>query len=183
MRIISLVNNLRDLATIDTDVEDEEVKLTQVDVGKIADDVAKGYKTLIKWHELQFIIQKPRTNVYIYGYSREHISHVIHVFILNAILYTQKKGKISMKIEKTSKEIQVSVTDTGHGIKEEEIGKVFTKFFRGEDAKYINPSGAGIGLHTAKKIIEERYDGKLWFESEYKKGSTFFFTLPSKRLL
>ena len=182
LRIISLVNNLRDLATIDTQVEDEAIKLSQVDLSKLSDDVAKSYRTLVRHKGITFLIQKPRDPVKIYGYSRELISHVLHVLVLNAIFYNHEKGKIILKIEKAKNKVTVSVTDTGLGIKEQEVGSVFDKFYRGEDARFINPSGAGIGLHTAKKVIEERCGGKLWFESEYKKGSTFRFTLSTRRV-
>jgi len=65
------------------------------------------------------------------------------------------------------------------GIPKEQQKKIFTKFFRGDNAIRMQPEGSGMGLFLTKNIIE-RHGGKIWFESEEGKGSTFHFTLPIK---
>jgi len=72
----------------------------------------------------------------------------------------------------------VSVTDNGIGIAPEDQKKLFQKFFRAEDrvAREMAP-GTGLGLNIVKNLVELQ-GGRIWFDSEFRKGSTFHFTLP-----
>jgi signal transduction histidine kinase len=70
----------------------------------------------------------------------------------------------------------VSVKDTGIGISSQNLEKIFERYYRVEDNS-IQFSGLGIGLFISHEIIQ-RHHGKLWAESEPRKGSTFYFTLP-----
>jgi two-component system sensor histidine kinase VicK len=77
--------------------------------------------------------------------------------------------------------ILVTVQDTGIGISSNQIPRVFSKFFRADNAVRMQTSGSGLGLFIAKNIIE-RHGGKIWIESEEGKGTTVRFTLPFSRL-
>lgn len=177
LKIISLLNNLRDLAYVESGEETEKI-FSKVNVVKVIDDVYSGYKAIIEWRELDFVFHKPRKDIIVYNVYVEKISHVFQTLLFNAILYNHKNGEVVVEAEKNEKGVSVSVKDTGYGIREEEKDKIFNKFFRGEDTKRIDPSGAGIGLYVAKKIIEG-YGGRIWFEGEHGKGATFHFTLPT----
>jgi signal transduction histidine kinase len=98
--------------------------------------------------------------------------------IENSISYTHA-GSVTIYFEKPNEElIKVLVEDSGCGIDEEDKGKLFEKFVRGQRAKKERPSGSGLGLYIAKKIIEAN-GGELKLEkSEVGKGSTFSFTVP-----
>ncbi|MBU2063887.1 MAG: ATP-binding protein, partial [Candidatus Omnitrophica bacterium] len=73
--------------------------------------------------------------------------------------------------------IQICVEDTGTGIKEEDISRLFTSFTQLGDAKKRRVGGTGLGLAICKQIVE-RLSGKIWAESEYGKGAKFCFILP-----
>ncbi|PJB16018.1 hypothetical protein CO116_02800, partial [Candidatus Falkowbacteria bacterium CG_4_9_14_3_um_filter_38_19] len=77
------------------------------------------------------------------------------------------------------KAIEFSIKDTGVGILKNQQSRVFSKFFRGANAIRMETEGSGLGLYIAKNIIEA-HGGKIWFESEEGKGTTFHFTLPMK---
>ena len=113
--------------------------------------------------------------------DKEKISLAISNLVDNAINYT-KEGKISIQFEYDSKDKQVkfSVKDTGIGISEEQQKRLFSKFFRGINAIKAETEGTGLGLFIAKNIIEA-HGGRIWFESEEGKGTTFYFTLPLKK--
>jgi signal transduction histidine kinase len=106
--------------------------------------------------------------------------------ISNAHKYTQINGEISLIAEK-SKDYwgidpsiwvtHIMVKDNGLGISEEDQKMVFQKFFRSEDADIRASSGTGLGLNITRSLVEMQ-GGRIWFESEYKKGTTFHFTLP-----
>jgi two-component system sensor histidine kinase GlrK len=98
------------------------------------------------------------------------IRQVVINLLSNAIKFTPQGGKISLTIKKASaKEIQVSITDTGHGISKDNLEKIFDRFYTG--------GGFGLGLPISRQIILA-HGGKMWVESELVKGSTFSFTLP-----
>ena len=97
--------------------------------------------------------------------------------IENAIKYSNENGKIFISLVEKKDSFEVSVKDRGIGISEEGKKKVFEKFYRDTIAQKKEAMGSGIGLFTAKQIIE-KHSGKIWFESKEKEGSTFFFTIP-----
>jgi Signal transduction histidine kinase len=108
----------------------------------------------------------------------KQIVQVISNLLQNAISYT-KKGSVSLSCDQISDDfVKVYVADTGCGIDEEDKEKIFEKFVRGTRAIHERPSGSGLGLYIAKKIVEAN-GGQMKLEmSEPDKGSTFSFTLP-----
>ncbi len=105
---------------------------------------------------------------------------VIQNFLDNAIRYSPEGGKISISLNSDGKNIQFKMQDFGMGIPKNQQDKIFTKFFRGDNAVRVNTVGSGLGLFLAENIIEA-HSGKIWFESEENKGTSFYFTLPIKK--
>lgn len=97
--------------------------------------------------------------------------------ISNAIDYNHEKGSLTISISKRASDLLISVADTGYGIPKHQQSQIFTKMFRADNIRTIDPNGNGLGLYMTKSIIE-KLGGKIWFESEEDKGTTFFFTLP-----
>lgn len=108
------------------------------------------------------------------------INEVLNNMISNAINYTEPMGKIEISIEKKEDMVETHVKDTGKGIAKEDLGKLFTKFFRVQGGPAEQASkGNGLGLYLSKAIVE-LHKGKIWAESEgIGKGSTFSFSLPA----
>jgi signal transduction histidine kinase len=77
--------------------------------------------------------------------------------------------------------ILISVQDTGYGIESEEQKNIFQKFFRSPDQKIRDMPGTGLGLNITKNLVEMQ-GGKIWFESVFRQGTTFFFTIPASEL-
>ena len=91
--------------------------------------------------------------------------------------YTEKGG-VTIKLKTVSGKLQIEISDTGLGMEEAEIGKLFQSFSRGEAGARTDAGGAGLGLHIAKKFIELQ-SGRVWAESAGKnKGSQFYIELP-----
>lgn len=95
----------------------------------------------------------------------------------NAVKYTPKNGKISVKIYRENQNIVISVSDSGIGIPEKQQSKIFTKLFRADNARIVNPEGNGLGLYITKTVIEAA-KGTIGFESEEGEGTTFTVTFP-----
>lgn len=109
--------------------------------------------------------------------DRSRVVQVLSNLIGNAIKFTPAKGQIRVSCARTnpeSKEVQVSVSDTGPGIAPEKIGTIFERFsqINSQDRR-----GIGLGLYIAKMMVEE-HPGRIWVESKLGEGSTFHFTLP-----
>ncbi|WP_207532650.1 sensor histidine kinase [Desertivirga arenae] len=107
------------------------------------------------------------------------IQQVLVNLISNAIKYSPGADHIvvSIRLDDQRKAVVVSVHDLGPGIKESEKEKLFSKFQRTENAVKSKITGAGLGLHISKEIVEQ-HGGELWFESTEGMGTSFYFSLP-----
>lgn len=101
--------------------------------------------------------------------------------LTNAIKYTSKNGLVSLKISKTKTGIISTISDTGIGIPKKDQKKIFSRFFRAENAGEKVTDGNGLGLYLVKSIIDV-LNGKINFKSEEGIGSTFTFWLPIKNV-
>lgn len=109
--------------------------------------------------------------------DHNQIKMVIENLLDNAIRYTDGKGKIKIDITQKGDKVQFKIEDDGIGIPEKDQDYIFEKFFRGRNAAEHQVRGTGLSLFIVKRIIEQS-GGKVWFESEQGRGTTFWFTLP-----
>jgi PAS domain S-box-containing protein len=97
--------------------------------------------------------------------------------VSNAVKYTPENGKVTVSLTCESDKVTFGVTDTGVGIPKFSQDHVFTKFFRAENVVKKETTGTGLGLYLVKGLVDT-LGGKVWFESEENKGSSFYFSLP-----
>lgn len=109
--------------------------------------------------------------------DEDKVQQVVMNLIDNAIFYSRADSSVKVNLHYVDKEVVFTVTDTGIGVPAKEQAKLFGKFFRATNARKQRPDGTGVGLYLAKKVIGGHH-GKLIFESEEGKGSTFGFSLP-----
>ncbi|HLI91644.1 MAG TPA: PAS domain S-box protein [Ktedonobacteraceae bacterium] len=109
----------------------------------------------------------------------ERMEQVLTNLIGNAIKYSPQGGPISIELLVNTEEnmVQVSVKDQGIGIPRHQHAQIFGRFMRADNARTWGIGGTGLGLYLCRELVE-RHGGRLWFESEEGKGSTFSFTLP-----
>jgi signal transduction histidine kinase len=125
------------------------------------------------WLEANFT----KDNLPLISLDPEKISLVLDNLLDNAIKYTSPGGKIKLELVYENNKIKITVSDTGIGIPRNQFDRVFTKFFRGENALLFQTSGSGLGLYMIKNIID-RHCGTISIKSEENKGSIFVITLP-----
>jgi len=176
-RMINLINDLLNVTRIEEGRYLYKPVLAQIE--NIVQSVIDSRKEEIKRKKLKFRFKKPKKKLPKVKVDVEKIGLAISNLIDNAIKYTLAGGKVTVSLEYTKKEIEFSVKDTGVGIPKDQQGRIFSKFFRGANVMRMETEGSGLGLFITKQIIEA-HGGKIWFESEENKGTTFHFTLPIK---
>jgi two-component system sensor histidine kinase VicK len=178
-RMIKLINDLLNVTRIEEGryIYKPEFK----DFIQIAEAVIEPRIEMAERKELEISFKKPKQKIPKIKVDEEKISLAIQNLVENAISYTDKGGKVEVEIKynKDKNETLFSVKDNGIGIPQGQKNRIFTKFFRADNAVRSETEGSGLGLFVAKNIIEA-HGGKIWFESEEGKGSTFYFTLPVK---
>jgi signal transduction histidine kinase len=108
-------------------------------------------------------------------FDRDRITQVLTNLVNNAIKFTEQ-GSITITTANIDGNIEISVQDTGPGIEEDDIGKLFHEFEQ-LDEKYRKTGGTGLGLAISKEIIQ-KHNGKIWAKSEFGNGACFSFRLP-----
>jgi signal transduction histidine kinase len=110
--------------------------------------------------------------------DQRRVEQIIYNLINNAIKFTQK-GQIRVECCKKEGEAVTRITDTGIGIKQEDLDQLFQPFHQIDTGMIRQYEGTGLGLSICKKILD-LLGGRIWVESEWGKGSTFSFALPSE---
>jgi PAS domain S-box-containing protein len=175
-RMIRLVNDLLNVARIEEGRYVYQPKT--VNFIELVENVFESLKSLAKKRDIEFKFIKPRVRKPpIVKVDVEKIILALRNLTENALLYTEPKGRVEVKVKKKKREVEFSVKDTGIGIPKTQQDRVFSKFFRGGNVVRMETEGTGLGLFITKNIIEA-HRGKIWFQSKEGKGSTFFFTLP-----
>lgn len=149
-----------------------------VDIVQIVEDEIRQLQNHADNKNLQLEFVPPKTKLPKVELDEGKTRQVIMNFIDNAIYYTPK-GKVWVVLEADKDKYRLLVKDTGIGVPPEAKEKLFSKFFRADNAQSIRPDGTGLGLYLAKRVVEDQ-GGKILFESQVGKGSTFGFEMPIK---
>lgn len=157
-----------------------------VDVVAFAHDIIQGLKPRADEKGLRTLFKplpdgeaagERRLNpVYYVNVDNDHLREVIGNLIENAIKYTLK-GDIVIDITGDNDKVKISVADSGIGIPKEDQAHLFQKFYRVDNSETREIGGTGLGLYLCRRLTETM-NGRLWVESEYKQGSTFYVELP-----
>jgi len=174
-RMISLINDLLNVTRIE---EGRYLYSKQlIDFYDLIHETVNTFEEEFKKKKIKISFQKAEEKIPLIKVDVEKMQLAVHNLIDNAIRYTSSEGKIIISLKLIDQNIEFSIQDTGIGIPKNQEEKIFTKFFRGINIMKIDTEGTGLGLFITKNIIEA-HDGKIWFESEENKGTTFYFTLP-----
>lgn len=179
-RMISLINDLLNVTRIE---EGRYIgKKSWNNLETLVRFVVNSYKEQIGKRKIKFALRTPQAPLPRVFVDVEKLRLVIQNLFDNAMSYTPEGGEITISLKGDAKEVEFSIRDTGVGIPKNQQTRVFSKFFRADNVIRMETEGTGLGLFIAKNIIEA-HDGRIWFESEEKRGSTFYFTLPVQKEL
>lgn len=144
------------------------------DISELIKEVVSDATEIMSSHELIF---QPCETAIVHA-DKDKIGQVLTNFLSNAVKYSAHGKQIFVTCRQSQGMIQVSVRDQGIGIKDQDIDKLFNRFYRIENTNTKTISGFGIGLYLCAEIIK-RHNGKIWVESDPGAGSTFHFSLQS----
>jgi len=177
-RVLGLINEILSADRINSETikyyftPTDLIKLIKATINDMAETIArKGIK---------IEIIEPKKPLPLIPLDPSQITSVLQNLLENSVRYTGEKGKISIKIALETDVVKITVKDNGIGIPSSEQKDIFEKFFRANNAIQADPHGYGLGLFIVKNILE-KHSGRIWFESEEKKGTEFYFTLPLSR--
>lgn len=183
-KVITLLNDMMDL----TKLEGGRVRLNE-GIGNLADTVQKvtqEYRVPIQSNKISFEIAL-EPDLPPIEYDSQKIEQVLHNLVSNAIKYTPTGGAIIVQARKVALVIEegqqpqdfimVSVFNSGQGIPREELPLIFDRYRNVVTDSKDKKKTTGLGLIICQRIIEA-HNGKIWVESEFGKGATFFFALP-----
>lgn len=180
-RMINLVNGLLDVTRIE---EGRYVyKPVSSQMEELAEGVVRLYTEEAKRRSVKLEWHKPKCKLPTVLIDVEKVRLAVQNLIDNALRYNKKGGRVMVAVSylQKSKEVQVTVANEGIGIPSDQHERVFTKFFRANNAKLVDTEGSGLGLYLVKNIIAA-HKGKISFQSKEGKGATFFFVLPVEKV-
>ena len=177
-RMVYLISDLLNVSRLKTGkfiIEPKEVNLPNLVEDEI-EQLQEGAKA--KDITLAFVKPKEFSMVEL---DEMKIRQVVMNFVDNGIYYTPSGEKITVDLKETDKTIEFTVKDSGIGVPKKQQHKLFTKFYRADNARKARPDGTGLGLFMAKKVIVAQ-GGSIIFKSTEGKGSTFGFSFPKKKI-
>ena len=182
-RMSTLVSDLNDNSKIEAGRLRLDFKA--VDIAGAVDEVMRSTKRQLddkkQTVNLKIPAKLPKTWA-----DSTRLAQIITNLVSNANKYTPEGGQITIAAEKSANQwdpegaaevVHIWVKDTGIGISLEDQKKIFQKFFRSDDSKARESPGTGLGLNITKSLVE-MMGGRIWFESEFRQGTTFHFTVP-----
>ena len=173
-RLANLIDDLLDLSKIESGkmkLEFEPLEILPI-VNRCVNVLGKSAKD----KSLSVKLDIPTNLLKILG-DHKRLSQVFLNLLDNAIKYTPEGGSITVNATSKEKIVQVDISDTGIGISEKDLPRIFERFYRVDKARSRDLGGTGLGLSIVKHIIQA-HNGQVWVQSTLGQGSTFSFTIP-----
>jgi signal transduction histidine kinase len=171
-----LIANLLDLARIQEGKATLDLALT--DICKIIHDVVNVFHYDAMQNEVILKEDFPAEKLSEIIVDTSKIKGVVTNLIGNALKFTSAGGTVLISVRKLENQVEIQVKDTGIGIPEGELSKIFDRFYQVDSSLTRKVGGTGIGLNIAKEYVE-MHGGRIWVKSKMGEGSTFTFTLPA----
>lgn len=178
-RMTRLVKDLLQLSRLDN--QQMQLKKTNIDFVELVKNTVENLQIAAKNKELTLesytIGEIPEIEV-----DRDRIEQVVINILSNAIKYTPNGGKITVYIGKLFNEVYVKVVDTGVGIPQKDLPRIFERFYRVDKARSREMGGTGLGLAIAKEIVEA-HEGTIAISSENDNGTEVVVKLPFRKAI
>ncbi|WP_373893035.1 two-component system histidine kinase PnpS [Virgibacillus natechei] len=173
-RLQLLIEDLLTLSKLER--EDFQLDYSEVNTRSLTDEVVPALEYKAKQKQLTF-----SSNVEDVSFiaDRERIKQVFINLVDNAIHYTLENGEVTLNVDTTDEYVHIQVSDTGIGIEQKQLTRIFERFYRVDKARSRNTGGTGLGLAIAKHIVEV-HNGEITIDSELNNGTAVHVYLPKK---
>lgn len=172
-KLVTLIENLLDFSRLHRG--DERLVFDTFDLVDCAKASVQIIKPVADSRNIRIAMDVPDTGVLVEG-DKAKMGQVFNNLLSNAVKFNDEGGLVTITMQKTGRSVDVSVKDTGIGIPEEALDKVFTRFYQYDGSSTRKYGGTGIGLSIAQDIVR-LHGSSITVSSERKKGSTFRFEL------
>jgi PAS domain S-box-containing protein len=169
-----LVNNLLDLGRIDFGVG---LQVESIPVLDILERVTGSLQMQAKQKQIALGVEIPKDLPHAIDADEALLQQALYNLVENALKYTPQGGEVTIHLQTAPSDLAFAIQDSGIGIPETDLPRLFEKFYRGTNREALAQRGTGLGLAIVKSIAE-RHGGKVWLESELGKGSTFYLQIP-----
>ncbi|PSB09321.1 multi-sensor signal transduction histidine kinase [Pleurocapsa sp. CCALA 161] len=175
-RLVRLVNDILDLERI----ESGKVKMVKqpCEAADLVHEAIEVMQPMAKVENITLVAKPVSLTINV---DRDHIQQTLTNLLSNAIKFSTPNSSVQVTVEDLECEVLFKVIDTGRGIPADILGSIFERFKQVDASDSRDKGGTGLGLPICYKIIEE-HGGRIWADSEFGKGSTFYFTLPKSNL-
>lgn len=173
VRLARLTNSILELARLERG--NVAFEMRPIDPAAPVRTAVEAHRALIESCDLELVVQV-QDGLTIDG-DIDRLTQAVGNLLANAARYTPPSGRITVSLTSRADEAVISVADTGIGIAEEDLPRVFARFWRADPARERAKGGVGIGLAVVKEIVE-RHDGHVAVHSVEGAGSTFTIALP-----
>ncbi|MCB2204178.1 HAMP domain-containing histidine kinase [bacterium] len=173
MRLSRILDDL--LLIAKTEIGERPIELQPVDLGELVEEIADEAEMFAEQAGITFTLESS-FEVFIEA-EPLRIRRVLLNLIDNAVKYNRKNGTVTLSMRPRGDMVAVCVSDTGIGIPEEAIPRLFERFYRVNDGSASDAKGTGLGLYLVKWIVKN-HGGSITVDSQPGKGSTFCITLP-----
>ncbi len=175
--LIELVNDLLDASKLESGTMRLEV--ASFDMRGLVDELRESMEPQAKEKGIELVETLPADLPPVRA-DRAKLRRVLLNLLSNAVKFTQKGGRVEIRLARENERVRVAVSDTGVGIAPDDVARLFDKYEQARSRATRGEKGTGLGLYITKQIVE-LHGSEIKVESEVGKGSTFSFTLATKR--
>jgi PAS domain S-box-containing protein len=173
-RLVRLINDILDVEKIEAGKM--EYRLEPIDVKELLELAIKNNESYAEVHHAKFLLKQCPENIRVMGDS-DRLMQVLTNLLSNAAKFSPDGSDTELSMEQRDEIVRIKVSDHGSGIPVEFRGKIFGKFSQADTSNTRQIGGTGLGLNISRAIIDH-HGGKIDFETELGKGTTFYFDLP-----
>ena len=176
--LLALINDILDLAKIEAGRM--PLHLDDVKLGEIMTEISQQIEPLVKKKKLSFNVEMPNAELMLHT-DRTKVKQILLNLLSNAVKFTHQGG-ITVAISKDEADLRFDVTDTGIGIRAEDLGSIWEDFRQVDQSRTREFGGTGLGLSITRKLVDA-LGGHVFAQSVFGKGSTFTVILPIKSVV
>jgi len=173
-RMIKITKDLLLLAKLD--YNPKILKFEKIDFGTFFQEICQHSVMLASEKHIEVVLDYPKNKVFVNG-DIVHLRRLFLNIITNAVKYTPEGGRIELYAKQEGRNLFIDIADNGEGISEENLPKIFKKFFRVDKGDKAHDSGVGLGLSIAFSIAKA-HQAEIKVKSRFHEGTTFTVILP-----